>query len=152
MHRTSDGRLAVDVAVENGITTQAFWSRMAMGWSADTASSRPVRAYVDRGMSAAERSRLHAGIRRAELLDATVHDIDHRVVWERDGGVCHLCLQPADQDDWHLDHVIALKQGGLHAYGNVAVACPPCNRTKSGRSYSGRPERMAAALLTYALR
>ena len=67
---------------------------------------------------------------RARRRGAHVDDVDRRVVWERDNGICHICRVAADPADWHLDHVIPLSRGGAHAYDNVAVSHPACNIRK----------------------
>lgn len=41
MHRMPDGRFALDVARENGITTSAFWDRMQSGWTTTEAATLP---------------------------------------------------------------------------------------------------------------
>ena len=68
--------------------------------------------------------------RQARKRGATVEFVDRLVVWERDGGVCHICRLPADPCDWHLEHVIPLIAGGEHSYVNTAVSHPRCNREK----------------------
>ena len=62
-----------------------------------------------------------------------VEDVDRAVVWERDGGICHICKEPADANDWHPDHVIPLALGGEHSYANTAVSHPACNFRKGAR-------------------
>ncbi len=54
-------------------------------------------------------------------------------IYARDGGVCHLCLEPATRDEYAIDHVIPLARGGKHARGNVAVAHPECNARKGAK-------------------
>lgn len=71
--------------------------------------------------------------RRARKRDALVEVVHRSVVWERDEGVCHICQHPADESNWHLEHVIPLAQGGEHSYGNVAVSHPKCNLRKGSR-------------------
>jgi len=66
--------------------------------------------------------------------DQWVEDVDHALVWERDGGICHICKEPATLSDWHLDHVVPLISGGLHSYANTAVSHPQCNIRKGGKS------------------
>ncbi len=58
-------------------------------------------------------------------------------VYERDEGVCYLCGFGVDPDDWHLDHIISLANGGTNTYDNVAVTHPACN-LKKGRKNSVR--------------
>lgn len=68
--------------------------------------------------------------RRARQTLATVESVQRVVVYERDGGKCHLCGKRVNRKHWHLDHIVPLSQGGCHSYQNVAVACPACNQRK----------------------
>lgn len=71
--------------------------------------------------------------RRARKAAALVEDVDRLVVWNRDGGICGICGKPADPEDWHLDHVVAIAVGGEHSYANVQVTHPRCNIAKGAR-------------------
>lgn len=71
--------------------------------------------------------------RRALETAAYVEDVDRSHVWRRDHGVCYLCGLPANESDWHLDHIIPLCGGGTHSYDNVAVTHPSCNQSKGGK-------------------
>lgn len=80
--------------------------------------------------------------RRAMLRGVWDEDIDRSVVWERDGGICHLCGEPADPSRWDLDHIIPLtpyrgREPGRHNYENVAVSHPSCNYRKCNRGTRG---------------
>lgn len=59
--------------------------------------------------------------------------LDRLTVWERDGGICGICQEPADPDNWHLDHVIPLSRGGDHTFANTQVSHPRCNLKKGAR-------------------
>lgn len=52
---------------------------------------------------------------------------DRNLIWERDGGRCHICGKRCAPDAWHLDHLIPLSRGGAHTPENVAVSHPTCN-------------------------
>lgn len=72
-----------------------------------------------------------ASIRRALKRNAPVVErIRRAVVWERDGGLCHICGKKADPNYWHLEHLVPLSRGGEHSYRNVAVSHPTCNMRK----------------------
>lgn len=78
--------------------------------------------------------------RRARLLNAFVADVSLAEVWERDGGVCGICLELIDPGlKWPdrmsttLDHVIPLSRGGTHEPGNVQLAHAVCNCRKNDR-------------------
>lgn len=72
--------------------------------------------------------------RRARKRGAFVEEVDRTVVYERDGGRCHICGNKVPKGNWHLDHIIPLERGlvrgGEHSYRNVAVSCPACNIRK----------------------
>jgi len=68
--------------------------------------------------------------RRARLYNAFVESVNRSVIYERDGGICHICGRRCAPDSWDLDHLVPLRLGGEHSYKNVAVACPECNRKK----------------------
>lgn len=66
--------------------------------------------------------------RNARVRGAPVVErIYRKVVFERDGGRCHICHKLVDPTYWHLDHLVPLSKGGEHSYRNVAVAHPACN-------------------------
>lgn len=70
--------------------------------------------------------------RRARLLGVEVVErVTREAVWERDAGVCRICVAPVDPTSWHLDHIVPLAKGGLHVYNNLAVTHPSCNLAKS---------------------
>ena len=55
-----------------------------------------------------------------------------RSVWKRAGDRCEYCLLPhwALPLPFQIDHIIAEKHGGRTVAGNLALACPHCNRDK----------------------
>lgn len=73
--------------------------------------------------------------RRARERGAFLERVDRSVVFERDAGICYLCDEAVDPEDWDMDHVIPLARGGPHCYVNVAVTHPLCNRRKGVKSY-----------------
>jgi 5-methylcytosine-specific restriction endonuclease McrA len=79
----------------------------------------------DREVKASRRARGKAAKR-----GATVERVHRSKVWERDSGICHICRQSADPQAWDLEHVIPISKGGMHAYSNVRVSHPSCNRQK----------------------
>jgi len=68
--------------------------------------------------------------RRARKLNQFVEDVNREEVWARDEGICGICQEAADHNDWHLDHIKSLSQGGEHSYANTQVSHPLCNRVK----------------------
>jgi hypothetical protein len=71
--------------------------------------------------------------RRASKRDAFVEAVDALTVLERDDGVCGICGGDVDPTDFHVDHVVALANGGEHSYANVQAAHPACNIKKGKR-------------------
>ncbi len=65
--------------------------------------------------------------RRARLKGASGESINRSLVYERDGGVCHICGKHVAPEKFHIDHLIPISRGGSHIYANVAVAHPNCN-------------------------
>jgi len=74
-----------------------------------------------------------AARRRALKRGATVEPVSRAVVFDRDGGRCHLCGKKVAPKHWHLDHIVPLSQGGEHSYKNVAVSHPTCNMRKHNK-------------------
>lgn len=64
---------------------------------------------------------------------AVVEDVAREVVWDRDAGLCGICGEPCDPTDFHVDHVVPISKGGVHAYANVQLAHPFCNRRKAAK-------------------
>lgn len=66
--------------------------------------------------------------------------VTRQKVFERDGYICQICGKPTDPGDtsWGhfgpfsptIDHIIALKNGGAHTWGNVQCAHAICNSYK----------------------
>lgn len=80
------------------------------------------------------RGRIQASRRRALIREAFVEDVDPKVVFERDGGICGICDE-AIEGAFDVDHVVPLAHGGEHSYGNVRATHVKCNRQR-GRSVS----------------
>lgn len=72
--------------------------------------------------------------RRARLASAgKVEKIDRREIFDRDGGICHLCRLPVEFIAFELDHVIPVSRGGAHVADNLKVAHRSCNAKKGAR-------------------
>ena len=54
-------------------------------------------------------------------------------IYERDNGICHICNQFVDIDNYEIDHIKPVSKGGSHTLDNVATSHPRCNRVKSDR-------------------
>lgn len=76
-------------------------------------------------------SRKSRATRRARLLSAFVEPVHPATVFERDKGVCGICMKPVEPNSpWEVDHIVPLSKGGIHAYANVQLAHRSCNRAK----------------------
>jgi HNH endonuclease len=79
-----------------------------------------------------EQTRAIKSARRARKRGAFTENVDFRVVFERDAGICGICALPVDLDDCDFDHIIPLGPGD-HSYENVRVTHASCNRAKSAQ-------------------
>lgn len=53
-------------------------------------------------------------------------------VFDKAGGICHICSLPIKTgESWHLDHVIALIEGGENRESNLGPAHGHCNLAKA---------------------
>jgi 5-methylcytosine-specific restriction endonuclease McrA/biotin operon repressor len=85
-----------------------------------------------------ERTRNRNHARRARFAGQYVERVESLIVLERDDGVCGICGGDVDPMRFHVDHIIPLSKGGVHAYSNVQVAHPSCNVRKHN-AYDGPP-------------
>jgi 5-methylcytosine-specific restriction endonuclease McrA len=74
-----------------------------------------------------EEKRLRELSRRGRRRDQFVEHVSPLMVLERDDGVCGICGDDVDPQNFHVDHITPLFEGGLHAYSNVRAAHPSCN-------------------------
>lgn len=66
--------------------------------------------------------------RRAKLRNAPdVEKIDRLAIYDRDGGVCHICGKKVSAKSFTLDHLVPIARGGSHIATNVRVAHGSCN-------------------------
>ena len=79
-------------------------------------------------------------IRRARLAQVQVDtSITIEALFNRDEGVCQICLEACLRQEASIDHVIPLRVGGDHVWENVQLAHLICNFKKGGR-YDDPPE------------
>lgn len=80
-----------------------------------------------------DRRREIEGRRHAKKFGVATERVYRSVVFDRDSGICHICGESVDPQCWHLDHIVALVNGGEHTYANVAVSHPLCNLKKGAK-------------------
>lgn len=76
-----------------------------------------------------KRLRLKANIRRGTEGSFTAADIE--AIRKAQGNRCYLCGKKLKK--YHIDHFIPLARGGTNDPGNLRLACPKCNLTKSAK-------------------
>lgn len=81
----------------------------------------------------AEKARKSASAYRARQAKQFVEHIEPSVVLENSNGICGICGKSVDSNDFHVDHIIPLNRGGLHAYSNTQAAHPSCNTSKKDK-------------------
>ena len=50
-----------------------------------------------------------------------------RRIFDRSSGACHWCQKPLDPEHYHIDHVVAVRDGGTNVESNLVASCPECN-------------------------
>jgi 5-methylcytosine-specific restriction endonuclease McrA len=92
-----------------------YWKKRARQWAKDNPEKR----------------REHHAKRRAIKKGAAVGEpFTAQDVLDKWGTDCHICKKPIDPLDWHMDHVVALVNGGEHSLDNVKPSHPKCNLSK----------------------
>ena len=71
----------------------------------------------------------------------TAADLRDRIL--ASGGRCEWCHRDVVGAEFELDHIVSLRHGGLNRLGNLALACPDCNRRKARK----HPARFAVEAL-----
>lgn len=83
--------------------------------------------------------RKSAQVRRARKKAVFVEVVDPMVVFQRDKGICGICMKHVDiNSKWHIDHVIPIARGGVHSYANVQLAHALCNLSKHAKMPAAR--------------
>lgn len=65
--------------------------------------------------------------RRAKVRASEVEKIDRLAIYDRDGGLCHICGKRVSARSFTLDHLVPIARGGPHIATNVRVAHKSCN-------------------------
>ncbi len=77
-------------------------------------------------------------VRRARMAGASINSVQIKDWWmrikQRPTAICYWCSQRVSTKRAHLEHIIALANGGQHIIGNVCCSCEPCNLKKGASS------------------
>ncbi len=81
-----------------------------------------------------DKLRLNAAIRRARKLGAsgTHTQADVATLYVKQRGKCIACRVRLG-DEFHVDHVVALANGGSNDRLNLQLLCPTCNLRKGAK-------------------
>lgn len=74
--------------------------------------------------------RRHNEVRLGRIRASFVEKIDRRRVYALSNGMCGICGDPIDDEQWQVDHVVPLARGGAHSYANVQASHRICNLRK----------------------
>jgi hypothetical protein len=81
----------------------------------------------------------------ANLWSLSPYDVQVRILWTKQRGMCALCQRPVDcdgrtrgKDQRTLDHIRAISQGGRHNIENVQLVHMACNSRKGNGMKKGR--------------
>lgn len=62
------------------------------------------------------------------MAAATIEPTARRLIWERDGGICQICLLPVPFDRYmHIDHIAPYRLGGCSHPENLRATHSTCN-------------------------
>lgn len=64
-------------------------------------------------------------------------------VFKRDGFECQYCGAHPPGVLLHIDHILAVANGGTNAIDNLVTACQPCNLGKGARDLKAAPQPLA---------
>jgi 5-methylcytosine-specific restriction endonuclease McrA len=71
--------------------------------------------------------------RRALIAGNGSEPYDRLEIYDRDQGICHLCHEFVEWDDFSIDHLIPISKGGPDTPANVATSHLRCNLSRGNR-------------------
>jgi hypothetical protein len=73
---------------------------------------------------------LHVPHLKAKDSKRLFDEVQRRIIFRRDKGVCKMCGKVCGWDDFQADHIIPWSKGGQTEIENGQVLCPECNASK----------------------
>lgn len=100
----------------------------------DTGSQNHIAWYCEdcRKISRNDSARWSNNKRRRQLIGGSRYS--RREVYDLDAGTCYLCGELAPWDDFEVEHITSISDGGDDIIENVAVSHLVCNRIKGRKS------------------
>ncbi len=79
-----------------------------------------------------------ASLKRRSLKKAATVNLAAITEWlkrvrSKDFSVCYYCDKRIPTTEIHIDHIVALANGGAHSVDNLCVACNHCNASKGAK-------------------
>lgn len=81
---------------------------------------------------------------RYDRIPQPKQTFSRRTLYKRDHMTCQYCGRKPPPDEWTIDHVLPVSQGGKTTFENCVLACYSCNSKKANRT----PEQAHMKLLT----
>lgn len=114
---------------ERHAETVRQWRLRNPGLSAE----RAQKAYWANLEKSREQGADRARIRRARKANLPTDNHTRLEVFERDSGICQICDEVLDYNNWHEDHIIPIVLGGPDTLDNVRATHPSCNLSRPKR-------------------
>lgn len=80
-----------------------------------------------------DKCNMYRETRRARERNAFTEEVNPISVLTRYNGLCGICNRRVNPERFHIDHIVALSNGGEHSYMNTQPAHPTCNLRKGAR-------------------
>jgi 5-methylcytosine-specific restriction endonuclease McrA len=118
---------------EHPHTTEYFQRNSQQPWGLQVYCKSCIKTY-QRGYIKRDYVKKKASVTNnlRRTLAGTFTGDDIEAIRKAQGGRCYICHKKLGKK-YHIDHFIPIKLGGTNDPGNLRLACPHCNLTKSGK-------------------
>lgn len=83
----------------------------------------------------------------------TVASTVRYLIWDRDQGICGICMLPVPYDrTMHIDHIVPRMAGGTDLLNNLRATHARCNQGRSRECYPQQRVRTAQPTITTSIR